>query len=79
MATAHGIPLLLGVGDELRAIVHPQMNGRWVELEQLLNRVDNLSSPAAPGDSNSQEEATVLIDHLLDLRILPSIFWSRWK
>ena len=40
------------------------MSGRWVELEQLLDRVDHLSSPAALADSNGQAEAAVLIDHV---------------
>ena len=43
------------------------MSGRWVELEQLLDRVDHLSSPAAPADSNGQAEAAVLIDYVKEL------------
>ena len=60
-------PLPQGVGDEFRAIAHPQMSGRWVELEQLLDRVNHLSSPAAPADSIGQAEAAVLIDHVEEL------------
>jgi len=37
------------------------MSGRWVELEQLLDRVDHLRGPAAPADSNGQAEAAVLV------------------
>jgi len=68
MATAPGTPLLQGVGDEFRAVVHPQMGGRWVDLEQLLDRVDHLRSPAAPTDSNGQAEAAVLVNHVQELK-----------
>ena len=40
------------------------MSGRWVELEQLLDRVDHLSSPAASTDTNRQREPAGLIDHV---------------
>ena len=43
------------------------MSGRWVELEQLLDRVDHLSSRTAPADSNGQAEAAVLIDYVKEL------------
>ena len=72
ISTAPGTPLLQGVGDEFRAIVHPQMGLRWIELEQLLDRVDHLSSPAAPADSNGQAEAAVLIGHTEELESPPT-------
>ena len=40
------------------------MNGLWVELQQLLDRVDHLSSATAPADSNRQAEPAVLVDHI---------------
>ena len=48
------------------------MNGRWLELEQRLDRIDHLSSSATPADSNGQAEAAVLIDHIEKLEGPPS-------
>jgi hypothetical protein len=47
------------------------MSGRWVELEQLLDRVDHLNSPTAPTDPNRQREPAVLIDHVEELECSP--------
>jgi len=47
------------------------MSGRWVELEQLLDRVDHLSSLTAPTDPNRQAEPAVLIDHVEKLECPP--------
>ena len=55
------------MSDEFGTIVHPQMSGRWVELEQLLDRVDHLRSLTAPADPNGQAEPAVLIDHVEEL------------
>ena len=43
------------------------MSGRWVELEQLLDRVRSPQQPCTPADSNGQAEAAVLIDHAEEL------------
>jgi hypothetical protein len=59
------------MGNEFRAVVHPYMDGGWIQLEQLLNRVDHLSSPAAPADSNRQAEPAVLVDHVQELEGSP--------
>ena len=67
VATAPLTPFLQGVGDEFRDVVHPQMSERWVELEQLLDRDDHLSCPAAPTDTNRQHEPAGLIDHVEEL------------
>ena len=40
------------------------MSGRWVELEQLLDRVYHLSSPTTSADSNGQAEAAAFDDHV---------------
>jgi len=47
------------------------MSGRRVELEQLLDRVDHLSSPTAPADPARQREPAVLIDHVQELEAPP--------
>ena len=43
------------------------MSGRWHELEQLLDRVDHLSSLTSPDVSGEQTVATLLIDHVEEL------------
>jgi hypothetical protein len=40
------------------------MRRRWVELEQLLDRVNRLSSPTVSADPNRQAEPAVLVDHI---------------
>jgi len=55
------------MGDEFRAVVHPQMDGGWIQLDQILNRVDHLSGSAAPADPNRQAEPAVLVDHVQEL------------
>ena len=58
--TAPGTPLLHSVGNEFRAIVHTEMSGRWLELEQLLDRDDQQPASPVPGD---QTVAAALIEH----------------
>ena len=48
------------------------MSGRWLELEQFLDRVDYLSSLASHAVSNEQTVATVLINHIGDLECPPT-------
>ena len=43
------------------------MSGRWHELEQLLDRIDPLSSLTSPDVSGEQTVATLLIDHVEEL------------
>ena len=43
------------------------MSGRLHELEQLLDRVDHLSSLASSDVSGEQTVATLLIDHVVEL------------
>ena len=43
------------------------MGWRRVKLEQVLNRVDHLNSPAAPINPNSQADTAVFIDHVQEL------------
>jgi hypothetical protein len=57
-------PLLQGVSDEFRAIVHPQMGRCWIQLEELLNRVNHLKSPATSTYTDRQTDAAVFIDHV---------------
>jgi len=47
------------------------MDGRWVRLEQLLDRFDHLRSFTAPTDPNRQVESAVLIDHVEKLDYTP--------
>ena len=47
------------------------MSERWLELEQLLDRVDCLSSLATHAVSNEQTVATVLINHIEELECAP--------
>ena len=47
-------PLLQCVGNELRAIVHPQVSRRWIQLEWLLDCVDHINSPTAAANPNGQ-------------------------
>ncbi len=47
------------------------MRRRWVELEQLLDRVDHLSSPTASADPNGQAEPAVFVDHIEELEGSP--------
>jgi len=56
------------VGDELRAIVPPQMGVWWVTPDQLLDHVDHLCSLAAPTDLNGQAVAAVVVDHVQELK-----------
>ena len=59
------------MSDEFRAVVHPQMSGRWVELEQFLDRVDHLSSFTAPAGPSRQAGPAVLINHVEELECPP--------
>ena len=40
------------------------MSGRWLELEQLLDRIDHLSSLASTAVSDDQTVAALLVDHV---------------
>jgi len=40
------------------------MSGRWVELEQLLDRVDRHNGSATSTDPNPQAKPAVLVDHI---------------
>ena len=60
--------LLHGIGNEIRAVVQPLVDGGWVWLEQLLNCCDLLNIPAAPLDSNRQADSPVLIEHFKELK-----------
>ena len=64
-------PLLQGMGNELRAIVHPQMCRCWVELEQILDRVNHLESPATSTYTDRQADAAVFIDHVQEFEHAP--------
>ena len=59
--------LLQCVGNELRAIVHPQVSRRWIQLEWLLDCVDHINSPTAAANPNSQADAAEFIHHFQEL------------
>ena len=71
VATAPSKPLLQGNRDEFRSVVHRQIGGWWVELEQFLDRFDHLRSPTAPADPIRQREPAVLIEHVEKLECPP--------
>jgi hypothetical protein len=52
------------MGNELRSIVHLQVGWRWIQIEQLLNRVDHVNGLATPADTNGQADAAVFIQHV---------------
>jgi hypothetical protein len=43
------------------------MGRRWIELEQVLDRVDHVNSLAPAANPNSQANAAVFIDHVQEL------------
>ena len=47
------------------------MSGWWVELEQLLDRVDQLSGPATSADPNRKDKPAVLVDQIEKLEASP--------
>ena len=55
------------MGNELRAILHSQLGRCWLELEQLPDRVDLLSSFAATANMNSQADSASFNDHVQEL------------
>ena len=63
------------MGNELRAIVHPQMGRRWIQLEEILNRVDHVNSLAPAAYPNSQTDAAVFINHVQELEPAPVLRW----
>jgi len=56
------------MGNELRTIVHPQVGWRWIQLEQLLDRVDHINSLASPADTNGQADVAVFIQHVQEFQ-----------
>jgi hypothetical protein len=50
-----------GMGNEVRAIVHPQMGRWWIHTEQLLDRVNGL---APSSDANVQTVPAVFIRNI---------------
>lgn len=55
------------MGNDLRATVHAQVSGRWIELEQLLDRVNHINSSASPTYTNCQADAFEFINHVEEL------------
>ncbi len=55
------------MGHELRLIVHPQVYGRWIQLEQLLDRFDHIHSMAATAHPNRHADTAEFIDHVQEL------------
>jgi hypothetical protein len=47
------------------------MRRRWVVLEQLLDRVNYLSSPTASAGPNREVQPTVFVDHIEELEGSP--------
>jgi len=56
------------MGNELRAIVHPQMGRCWIQLEELLNRVDHVHCRTPTANPNRQADAAEFIDHVQELQ-----------
>ena len=56
------------MGDELWPIVHPQMGGRWILLEEFLNGIDYINSFASSADTDGQTKATVFIHNIQEFQ-----------
>jgi len=56
------------MGNELWPIVHPQIGGRWMWLEQLLDRINDIHSLAAPVDTNGQTDAAEFIHNIQEFQ-----------
>jgi hypothetical protein len=56
------------MGNELWAVVHPQMGGGWILSEEFLNRSDHIHRIAPPADTNGQAGAAVFIENIQELQ-----------
>ena len=56
------------MGNKLRAIVHAQMGGCWMLLEEFLNGIDYINSFASSADTDGQTKATVFIHNIEELQ-----------
>lgn len=56
------------MGNELRAVVHPQMGGGWVLPEEFLNGSNHIHRLAPPADTNSQADAAVFIENVQEFQ-----------
>jgi hypothetical protein len=55
------------MGNELRANVYTQIGQCWIQLEDLLDRVNHPKSSATSTYTDRQTDAAVLIDHVQEL------------
>ena len=44
------------------------MGWRWIQIEQLLDRVDDVNRLASPADTNGQADAAVFIKHVQEFQ-----------
>jgi hypothetical protein len=58
---------LQGIGNELGAIVHPQMGRGWMVTEQFLDGSNHIRCFATPADTNGQASTTEFIDNIEEL------------
>jgi hypothetical protein len=56
------------MGNELRAVVHPQMSGGWILPEEFLNGSNQIHRLAPPADTNGQAGSAVFIENIQELQ-----------
>jgi len=55
------------MGNERRAIVHPQVSRRWIQIELLLDRVNHIHSLTTADHPNRHADPAEFVDHLQEL------------